>query len=116
MHGMRSLAFVLVSVVVLGIAPPLTPDTRQAEGWTVEALTYVDVTDTIPVGLLHNSKVLGTMDPGARAVVYEVKYVPTVVRTDEWLRVRVADTNVIGWVHNGSSSSNRKFTLIGLAG
>lgn len=116
MSSMRSLALALASLMVLAVVLPPTADALQLEGSIAQAQTDVAVRDTIPVGLLHNSQVIGQVARGAQVIVYEVKDIPTLVRTDQWLRVRVRDSGVTGWVYNGSSDSGPNFVAVGLAG
>jgi hypothetical protein len=108
------MALVLASVAVLGLVPPTFEARQVARGDFVEAKVDVDVTDTIPGGLLKSSTVVATMSRGDAAVVYEVKNVPTVVRTDQWLRVGYAGET--GWVYNGSSETTRRFFVTRQAG
>jgi hypothetical protein len=108
----RSLALALVILAVLGAVPLHTAYALQREGSTLEAQDDAEVMDTIPVGVLANSSVVDVVARGDRVVVLEVKNIPTVVRTDQWLRVRVLATDAVGWVYNGSPGSRPNFVPI----
>ena len=75
----RSLALALVILAVLGVVPLDTAYALQQEGSIARAQDDAEVMDTIPVGLLANSRVVDVVARGDRVVVLEMKNIPTSV-------------------------------------